>query len=545
MKRDVMKTAETITKGTAARKNGSFFGKEGRRADFFFPGPAGRVGAAPGNQIQLKPNDKHDLTSAELSGDPVLEKAFDNETVISTVHNSKGDHATKLQNGLRKLGIDVPDTTKEGVYDRGTDKAVREFQQKAGMSRVEWDGIVGRKTIGLLDRSLRNNAISTKSDKASDDFVLHDPKKQAEDAACKGKPTETACPTPNTDVNTGADEAVKRIDKVLSEQLPPVKNSKADYPAIFSQLFRNNDTRPITATSDEVKTNFNSIKTFILSLKSDPSHVRCGTDCDGGCRSGTPAYHSKAGGLHIITFCPNFAKDPQRISIVIHECHHAAVDKSRDIAYQHSRLIEKLDHSDALLNAASFHLYAALVEDPGSDFIGPKVKDTNSITDPAKQQRVNQALAFMEQWFSLVTFDMSRVSQAMDEARQKGTYPANSRTDLINDIYSFWFNVIPAPARPRETDVTKAKAIEERTNKMETAFDTPLTITESATASEWERGPGKKIELNQALLGLDMQHMVIALLQEIVHATPDISADIEALYVGLINDMRNDRNLAP
>jgi hypothetical protein len=42
-----------------------------------------------------------------------------------------------------------------------------------------------------------------------------------------------------------------------------------------------------------------------------------------------------------------------------------------------------------------------------------------------------------------------------------------------------------------------------------------------------------------------MEHMVIALLQEIVHATPDISADIESLYVGTINALRNDRNLAP
>jgi hypothetical protein len=170
----------------------------------------------------------------------------------------------------------------------------------------------------------------------------------------------------------GADDAVKRIDKVISEQLPPVKNSKADYPAIFTQLFRNNDTRPITDTSDEVKTNFGTIKTFIQKLKTDPSHVRCGTECDGGCRAGSPAYHSNAGGLHIITFCPDFAKDPERTSIVVHECHHASVTDSKDIAYQHNRLIDKLDHTEALRNAASFHLYAALVEDPKSDFIDPK-----------------------------------------------------------------------------------------------------------------------------------------------------------------------------
>jgi hypothetical protein len=80
---------------------------------------------------------------------------------------------------------------------------------------------------------------------------------------------------------------------------------------------------------------------------------------------------------------------------------------------------------------------------------------------------------------------------------------------------------------------------------MEKAFSSPFTITEAATVSEWERGPGQKIQLNKPILDLDMEHMVIALLQEIVHATPDISADIESLYVGTINALRNDRNLAP
>jgi hypothetical protein len=31
----------------------------------------------------------------------------------------------------------------------------------------------------------------------------------------------------------------------------------------------------------------------------------------------------------------------------------------------------------------------------------------------------------------------------------------------------------------------------------------------------------------------------------LVNATPQISANIESLYVGAINDMRNTRNLAP
>ncbi|MFM9910771.1 MAG: M35 family metallo-endopeptidase, partial [Chitinophagaceae bacterium] len=491
------------------------------------------------------PNDKHDLTATQLSGNPILEKTFDNEAIVGKFSNAKGEHVKKIQEALIQLGIALTQFGADEKFGTETENGVKDFQQKANMSKNELDGIVGRKTIGLLDKSLRDNKISSDTDKAEDDLKLNDPKKKAEDEACKGKPADKACPVPNTAVTNGADEAITRIDKVLSEQLPPVKNSKADYPTIFGSLFRNNDARPVTDTADEVKTNFNIIKSFIATLKTDPSHVRCGTECDGGCRSGSPAYHSKVEGKHIITFCPDFATHKERTSIVIHECHHASIPKSKDIAYADTRLIDKLDHNEALRNAASFHLYAALVEDPGSDNIGPKVKDTNKISNGTQQKNVDQALAFIQQWFRLVTFDMSRVSTDMDEARQNGKYSAKSRTDLINDIYAKWFSVTPAPAKPSETDVKKAKVIEERSNTMNGTFDNPFAINESATVSEWERGPGKKIQLNQALMDLDMNHMVIALLQELVHATPEISAESEPLYVGAINDLRNDRELAP
>jgi len=39
--------------------------------------------------------------------------------------------------------------------------------------------------------------------------------------------------------------------------------------------------------------------------------------------------------------------------------------------------------------------------------------------------------------------------------------------------------------------------------------------------------------------------MDIAILQELVHATPNISAESESLYVGTINDIRNLRELDP
>lgn len=497
------------------------------------------------NPVQRKPGDKHDLTAVSLSGDPVLEKTFDNEAVIGKASNSSGEHVRRIQEALISLGIELPLFGADGIFGSETEKGVREFQQEADMSEPEFDGIVGRKTLGLLDMSVRDGVISSDADKSENDFILKDKEKGIKDEACKGKADDEKCPVPNTKVNAGADEAAKRIDKVIAEQLPPKKTDKADYPLLFGQLFRRNDNRPVTDTADEARNNFNIIKSFVLNLKTDPSHVRCGTECDGGCRSGSPAYHRNAGGAHIITFCPSFEKDPERISIMIHECHHASIPGSKDIAYQHNRLIELLDHNEALRNAASFHLYAALVEDPKSDFIGPKVKDKNNISDPKIKNNVDLSIAFIQQWFDLITFDMSNISRDMAQAREKGSYDEKANVDVINDIYVKWFQVTPAPVKPKEGDVKKAKAIEERSVKMEKNFSNPFLISETAGQSEWERGPGKNLNLNSSLMNLDVEHMVIALLQELVHATPDISAESEPLYVGIINDIRNKRKLKP
>lgn len=497
------------------------------------------------NQVQRKPGDNHDLTAVDLSGDPVLEKTFDNEAIVGRSSNSFGEHVRRIQSALIQLGIELPLFGADGQFGSETEKGVKEFQEKAGMSESEFDGIVGRKTLGLLDMSLRDDLISSDTDKSENDFILKDKKKEVKDDSCKGKPDDEKCPNPNTKVNKGSDEALKRILKVIAEQLPPKKTDKADYPALFAQLFRNNDNRPVKDTADEVRKNYDLIFTFVNNLKTDPTHVRCGTDCDGGCRSGSPAYHQRAGGAHIITFCPAFESHPERISIVIHECHHAAIPGSKDIAYQHNRLIDKLDHKEALRNAASFHLYAALVEDPKSDFIGPKVKDKNNISDAKNKKNVDQSIAHIQQWFDLVTFDMSVVSRDMERANVNGSYAPKARVDLINDVYAKWFQVTPAPKKPKEEEVTKAKAIEERSVKMEKNFNNPFLINETAGPSEWERGPGKNLLLNQALMDLDVKHMVIALLQELVHATPDISAESEPLYVGTINDIRNTRKLSP
>ena len=491
------------------------------------------------NNIQRAPGDKHDLTSAQLSGNTKLEECFDREGKIGKPE--KGDHVKKIQEALIQLGISLPKFGADSDYGTETANGVKEFQQKAGMSKDEWDGIVGRKTIGLMDMSLRNNnTISKDPDANTTDFVVHDPKKK--ESSCE--PKEDPCPSPNTDVDSEADKAIKLIDKVISTQLPPKNDGRADYPAIFSTLFRNNDARDISFKVAEVKKGYEDTKNFIGLLKTDKSHVRCGNSCDDGCKAGAPAYHNNANGKHIITFCPSFKTDPEKTVIVLHESHHAGVG-SKDIAYPHTRLIDKLDHAKALLNAASFHLYAALVEDPKSDIIGPKTKDTDSLANAAQKKNIDLALAFMQQWFSLVTHDMSIVSGDIEDAKRKGNYSTARSADVIDRVYVKWFGVTPTSRRPVTGDVNKAKAIMERSEKMEKAFSKPFTISDSKDISEWQRGPGTEIKLNQQLLGLDMKRMVIGLLQELVHATEEISAESEPLYVGLINDLRNERSLDP
>jgi peptidoglycan hydrolase-like protein with peptidoglycan-binding domain len=518
------------------------------------PPPPPPVSSAGNNStpVQTKPEgradtiqrkeDKHDLSSKELAGDPILEQCFDGPRAV--VNPEVGLHVKRIQEGLIRLGIELPEFGVDGKYGKETENAVKEFQEKAGMSEPERDGKVGKKTIALLDMSLRNNSISSDPDKAADDLVLHNPKQIKDDEDCKGKPDDEPCPVPNKDVNEAADAAIALIDRVINEQLPPNKTSKADYTSLFEVLFRTNDTRDVKVTAEEVKKNYIEIKKFLELIKKDPTHVRCATACDGGCRSGSPAYHGKSGDLHILTFCPDFKSDPDRIFIVLHESHHAAIKGSRDIAYQHTRLIDKLDHQQALLNAASFHMYAKLVNDPSSDQIGPAVKDSDSIADPDKKKKAELALADIEQWMNLVTFDMSVVSADMDKAKNNGKYGEDANLKKIN-IYVNWLNITAPPAKPTESDIAQAKAMEERTRLMEDAFDQVFDISESADSSSWERGPGTDISLNQNLLALDIRHMVIALLQELVHATPDVSAEREPLYVGIINDLRNNRKLAP
>jgi len=494
--------------------------------------------------IQMAPGDKHDLTSTGLMADPKLESVFDAEAIVKIPHH--GEHVRKIQQALLDLGIELKEHGADSFYGSETHDAVVEFQQRAGMSENEWDGIVGRKTLGLLDKSLRNGTIETDTDSAETDFTVFNPKEN--DNSCASKPKEETCTDEFlTTVDNAVDESVAIVDKVVNEELPPKRD---DLSGIYTTLFRNNDTRELDASVQDVKSRFLETRAFMNLLKDNHNLIRCGTECDGGCRSGSPAYHSRLNEapFHKITFCRNFDEHDEKLLIIIHECHHAAVRGSKDFAYPGERLIELLDFSRAIINAASYHLYTSAVIDPENTEFGQEIEDNNLIGNEANKRKVDQVLAFIEHWFSLNTFDISSTITDAEEAKIQGSYDPQRHNNAIifmDDVFSKWFGLTKPPTAPNQLDIDKLKAIEERLTTMEKTFGNPFTITETSGASDWVNTPAITILLNPATLSLNQEDLVTAMLQELVNATPHISAELEPLYVGTINDMRNKRNLDP
>ena len=116
---------------------------------------------------------------------------------------------------------------------------------------------------------------------------------------------------------------------------------------------------------------------------------------------------------------------------------------------------------------------------------------------------------------------------------------------MMEDIFSKWFGLTRPPAVPTDEDILKLKAIEERLKTMESIFENPFTISESHDASDWINQPITLLQLNTETLSLDQAGLATALLQELVNSVPHISAELEPLYIGTINDLRVKRNLDP
>jgi len=113
-------------------------------------------GEAQAGSIQRRPltaaERAENLTSPRFAGDARLEEAFDNAPPMAIGEHS--DAVAKVQQALIDAGYPMPITVKktgspDGIFGSETRAMVRQFQRDHGLNP---DGIVGRNTLGELDR---------------------------------------------------------------------------------------------------------------------------------------------------------------------------------------------------------------------------------------------------------------------------------------------------------------------------------------------------------------------------------------------------------
>jgi hypothetical protein len=108
------------------------------------------TGEAPATEIQRTIGDGHDLSAPRFSGNVVLERAFDNETLISVTSHRTGAHVRLIQESLLAQGYTLPEFGVDGIFGPETKAAVMRFQTDVGAVLI--DGIVGPETMGLFDQ---------------------------------------------------------------------------------------------------------------------------------------------------------------------------------------------------------------------------------------------------------------------------------------------------------------------------------------------------------------------------------------------------------
>jgi hypothetical protein len=104
-------------------------------------------GAKGNNKIQRALGDGHDLNSPRFSGNPELEAAFDNESVIR--RSSSGVAVQLIQQALVDSGFPLPRFGVDGKFGTETESALRNYQTAHGLGA---DGIVGPETMSDLDQ---------------------------------------------------------------------------------------------------------------------------------------------------------------------------------------------------------------------------------------------------------------------------------------------------------------------------------------------------------------------------------------------------------
>jgi hypothetical protein len=238
--------------------------------------------------------------------------------------------------------------------------------------------------------------------------------------------------------------------------------------------------------------------------------------------------------------------------LLIHESHHGIKgEHSSDIAYNYTRLLLLLDTADALENANSFHALVRLINSDIYDKVA--AKDTFGIGDvgrkepdkhepgldanPALAKGTDQAIAVLEQWLHLSNFDTQQAYDAIDKSRSKRKPLNESNIDVL----SFYFPISKNGQIATERDQRRTAAIYDRMIRFQKAFNSTLTI--GVGALEWERGPGKRVTVPATFAAMSEKQRITALLQAVVHATHDISAELEPSYVNAVAHFADRRGL--
>ncbi|MEM7035542.1 MAG: DUF4157 domain-containing protein [Bacteroidota bacterium] len=130
-------------------------------------------------------SDPHGLTFPWLAHDDVLKEVFDGKKVLKFGEREDREEEevqqgiNTLQFALMTLGYKLP-SGDDGIFGNETYQALRKFQRDAGMTGKDIDGILGKRTLGLLDVALRHGGVTKDVDRAGNDFKI------------KGKFKETA-----------------------------------------------------------------------------------------------------------------------------------------------------------------------------------------------------------------------------------------------------------------------------------------------------------------------------------------------------------------
>jgi len=99
--------------------------------------------------LEDHPENLQNPENPHFKGNPPLEKANDNEMLIST--GQKGLYVAELQKGLLETGQKLPNFGADGDFGSETRNAVIGFQDQ---NDLKVDGLVGPETIGTLDNML-------------------------------------------------------------------------------------------------------------------------------------------------------------------------------------------------------------------------------------------------------------------------------------------------------------------------------------------------------------------------------------------------------